>query len=165
MSRKGKGGHGTGMTTRRTGGSGRTTCAQSEGKAKYGRTIDQVNRTNKAEFLRMRRLRLALDPQIKEYKQLATLMEDVLTGRITAEEAETRAGGRSPLEVIQRLAALAEEILPLRRGFANVKQDINRPLGRVARAERLLKLSKDGNSVNPRKESHPLPDAPEPEGG
>lgn len=149
-----KGGHGTGRTAL-TGGSRHKTASKSEGKRKYERQLEQVNRTNRDEFIRTRRLLLAYAPQIEEYTKLRSLFDDVLSLRITAEEAEMRAEGKSLQEVIQRLAELTEVINYVGQCLNNVKHVHNRPLGQKAKVGSVLSMSKDGGTINPKDEIAP----------
>lgn len=147
MARKGKGGHGKGLTAQ-TGGSGSKIRASSESRIKHDRQVQRANSTNRDEFLRTRRLVLAHRHQIDEYIELRKLFDDVINLRITEEEAEARAGGRSLPDVIQRLAELTEIVQKLGRCLSNVKHVKNKPLNQKAKVASELSLTKSGGSVN-----------------
>lgn len=143
-------GHGMGMTTCRTGGSGGKIRASSDSRIKHDRQVQLANSTNRDEFLRTRRLILAHRRQVDEYVQLRALFDDIINLRITENEAKARAGGRSLQEVIQRLAELTEILQKIGRCLSNVKHVKNRPLNQKARVSSEFNLTKSGGSVSPK---------------
>lgn len=89
-------------------GGGPTCARQSESHRRIEIEGMMINATNRAEFMRVRRLILAHKAEFEEYRKLRSIFVDLEQGSLTPEELEARVAGRTFEEVVARMAELQD---------------------------------------------------------
>lgn len=107
-----------------------------------------INATNRAEFMRVRRLLLARKVEFEEYQRLRSIFVDLERGSLTPEELENRVAGRTFEEVVARMVELRDILQhTIERANTTSKQIRNKPLNSKSRVAQQLTIQTDSENA------------------
>lgn len=129
-------------------GGGPTCVRQSESHRRLEIEGMMINATNRAEFMRVRRLLLARKVEFEEYQRLRSIFVDLERGSLTPEELGNRVAGRTFEEVVARMVELRDILQhTIERANTTSKQIRNKPLNSKSRVAQQLTIQTDSENA------------------